>query len=857
MRITDPMETPKPNEESIPKQIDRYELHERIGSGGMGTIFKGIDTRLKRPVAIKVISERVKDPSIKQNIRERFLNEARAAGGLSHPNLVQIFDFNEKNGLAYIVMEFIEGETLDELIKSKGPLNNEELLRIGREVASALAFAHKRGIVHRDIKPSNIMIEAASGISKVLDFGIAKFVNEEEMKLTSTGMVLGSTHYLSPEHITGKNLDGRSDLFCLGTLLYEAATGIIPFRGENSSSILYKIVHQEPQDPTALRRNLHPGISRIILKALKKNQSERYQKGEDLEKDLTEVYRLVIGDSRVSGTVQAPVVATKSLFVRDSQLLTALQSQRKITQSQALQLRGTAVMDVLLHEGIVSEDEISKIVSEALSLPWIPRTRLKSLRLQESAFGLLPTDILEKHNMLPFYVDTAQKTVSVIIDGSSDFQKEAAIAELLENYQLKFYVGGRLSIQRLVASAKAGNHRPDEEFGPWDSKEGMGVDRHRVLVLDSRPHFQESMTRLFKGADNSLSVCNQFHEAFSKIQRDRFDLILAQRSLVGDELQFEQTIFKQNPETEIRLYDELPRELFAESISYRKFKEFFDRSIQNHMASRSEKSRLAATRLSLLGRKLGKEFTEGLKQLDEVYYATLLWALDVREGAGFEGLKGFDGIYHFRSIVESLQERYDGRGPRGLKGIQIPLATRVISALQLLEPFIDKKLTASDATELSNKYISYAGKQLDPRITASVCDFLRATNEKVNHGGRVVIVDSDSDYAQELSSKLRQMAHETTIYPDGLSALTGIKKDRPDLIISEVMLSQLDGFSLVARLRSDESLAAIPIIFLSESSAPEHSTKALQLGADDFLSKSQQSEFILTKLDKMLKRSRT
>ncbi len=851
------METPKPNEESIPKQIDRYELQERIGSGGMGTIFKGMDTRLKRPVAIKVISDRVKDPSVKQNIRERFLNEARAAGGLSHPNLVQIFDFIEKDGLAYIVMEFIEGETLDEFIKSKGPLNNEELLRIGREIASALSFAHKRGIVHRDIKPSNIMIEAASGISKVLDFGIAKFVNEEEMKLTSTGMVLGSTHYLSPEHITGKNLDGRSDLFCLGTLLYEAATGIIPFRGQNSSSILYKIVHQDPQDPATLRKNLHPGISRIILKALKKNQAERYQRGEELEKDLNEIYRLIIGESRVSGNVQAPAVAAKSLFVRDSQLLSALQSQRKITQSQALQLRGTAVMDVLLHENIVSEDEISKIVSETLSLPWIPRSRLKSLRLQETAFELLPIDLLEKHNMLPFYVDAAQKIISIIIDGSSDFQKESAVAELLENYQLKFYVGGRLSIQRLVASAKTGSSKHDEELGLWEPKEGLSLDRHRVLVLDSRPHFQESMTRLFKGADNSLVLCTQFHEAFAKIQRDRFDLVLAQRSLVGDELQFEQTIFRQNPETEIRLYDDLPQELFAESISYRKFKEFFDRSVQTYRAARPEKSSLSAMRLSLLGRKLAKEFTENLKQLDEVYYATLLWALDFRDRDGVEGLKSFDGIYHFRSIAESLQERYDGRGTRGMKGNQIPLASRVIVALQLLEPFIDKKLTASDVDELSNKYVSYSGKQLDPRIAASICDFLRSTSQRSANGGRVVIVDSDSGYAQELSSKLRQMAHETTIYPDGLSALTGIKKDRPDLIVSEVMLSQLDGFSLVARLRSDDTLKAIPIIFLSDSEAPEHSTKALQLGADDFLSKSQQSDFILTKLDKLLKRSRS
>jgi len=326
---------------------------------------------------------------------------------------------------------------------------------------------------------------------------------------------------------------------------------------------------------------------------------------------------------------------------------------------------------------------------------------------------------------------------------------------------------------------------------------------------------------------------------------------------VGDELQFEQIIFKQNPETEIRIYDELTAELFAESVSYRKFQDFFDRLIQEHQQKFSKVAQMSANRLAMLGRKIATELTQNPRHLDEVYYAITLWALDLHDQKGTAGLRQFDGVFHFRSIAEALQERYDGRGIRGLKGEQIPLAARVITAIQPIQPFMDQKMSSSSSLELQSKYRAFSGKQLDPRLAAGVSDILRSVSGESTSRGRVVIVDSDAEYAQELSSRLRQMSHETTIYPDGLSALSGIKRDRPDLIISEVMLSQLDGFSLVARLRSDDSLREIPIIFLSDSTAPEHSTKALQLGADDFLSKSQQNDFIMTKLEKLLKRSRS
>ncbi len=857
------MDSPKnTNEFDTLKNVDRYELKDRIGAGGMGTIFRGFDPKLKRGVAIKLISDRVKDPSVRATIRERFFNEARAAGSMSHPNLVQIYDFNEIEGLSYIVMELIEGETLDELLKSKGPLNNEELIRIAREISSGLGYAHKKGVVHRDVKPSNVILEAHSGLSKILDFGIAKFVDENEMKLTSTGMVLGSTHYLSPEHITGKGLDGRSDLFCLGTLLYEAATGVLPFRGQNSSTILYKIVHFDPQPPAELRAGIDPRFSAIIMRLLRKAPQERYQNADELEKDLQELQGSLRHEKRTSGSQVAPSQVTKPYFVRDSQLLSALQVAKRISATDAANLRGKNVVELLTKQEGLSEDELSKTISECLSLPWISRGRLRALRVQPEAFDTVDSNFIRKFNILPFFKDDAKKTLSFLIDGTKDFQKDEEFAELAGVWALQFYVGGRSSIQRLIDAQfdlKAGIRKTRTGLSETgDRTLEKNLDEQRILLVDPQATSQEALIKLFKGNETAVVICSHLEEAMAKLRREPFDFVWANIAQIGDELQFESAVLKQNPNCDIRYYEHLGQEIFQETVDYRRFREFFHRLTQKYLSAAPSTHRNSALSAAALSVKIAQGATQVSRQLDEVYFGVLFWKLDRHTAQGSKTLELFDGVYRLRYLYDCLGERIDGRGNMGLRDDQIPLGSRVIATLSIIETLkqdLDAPWTESEFAELKSKFAQYNGKQLDPRLTSAALEALRPEQVSAPKSGRIVIVDSDAQFAAQLAAQLKQLANETIVYPDGLAALAGIKKDHPDLVISEVLISKLDGFALCARLRSDESLKDIPIVFLSESGAPEHSTKALQLGAEDFLQKTLDSQFIIAKLERMLKRS--
>lgn len=856
------MERPKAQDSEIPKKLDRYELNDRIGAGGMGLIFKGVDTRLQRPVAIKIISDRVQDPSVRKTIRERFFNEARAAGGLSHSNLVQIYDCGEIDEVAYIVMEYIEGETLEELLKSKGPLNIEELLRIGREVASGLAFAHKKGIVHRDVKPSNIIIEANSGVSKILDFGIAKFINEEDMKLTSTGMVLGSTHYLSPEHIIGKNLDGRSDLFCLGTLLYEASTGTLPFRGANSSNILYKIVHFDPQPPHELRPELPQSISNLIMKCLKKSPAERFQKGEEVEKLINEIQNGILSErlSPSGATSSASSTGLKSHFVRDSQVLSALQTQKKLSTEEIAKLKGKPVVETILRDDLLPEDDLARLIAEVLGLPWIPRGRLKSLKIMEQAFQSLPVESMQKNSIIPFFRDNEKKTLSLIIDGSSDFQKDPEVADLASKIQLQFYVCGRPTIQRLIDQKirQAQGHTTDSfTFDTEEQLATSDVTQKRVLLVDNQPHHHESLIKLFKRNENALIIAADLTEAKLKLKRERFDFVWVYRALVGDELEFEMSLLKGNPQCEIRFYDSLAIELFQESVSYQRYREFYNRITHMFLSQIPSASKSQVLEFASLAAKIAKPQTENIRVLDEVYFSAVFWKLERLKPGSLKVLDIFDGVYRLRTVFDAIGERFDGRGPLGLKDTQIPLAARVLTAFipfDTLHPSLNSPWSDEQVNELIAKYQQYSGKQLDPVISSAILDQIRP----IRNSGKlmkVAIVDSDVSYSSQLAAQLKSISVDATVYNDGVAALAGIKKNRPDLIISEVMVSKLDGFALCARLRGDEMLKKIPLVFVSESNAPEHSTKAIQLGAEDFILKTSEPGFIMAKIEKMIKRA--
>jgi len=268
---------------AIPKATlvgGRYRVVDEIGRGGMGVVYRAEDTRLKRTVALKFLSpELTADPET----RERFIQEAQAASALDHPNICTIHEIDEtEDGRMFIAMACYEGQSLRERLK-RGRLTREEALATAVQVARGLVQAQEKGIIHRDIKPANIFI-ATHGTVKILDFGLAKLT--ADIRLTRTGTTLGTVAYMSPEQAEGKAVDGRTDVWSLGVTLYEMLTGGLPFGGEHEGSLLYSIVHKPPRPPRKADPGIAPEIERVILKALEKNPSDRYQTMTEFLSDL-------------------------------------------------------------------------------------------------------------------------------------------------------------------------------------------------------------------------------------------------------------------------------------------------------------------------------------------------------------------------------------------------------------------------------------------------------------------------------------------------------------------------------------------------------------------------------------------
>ena len=246
----------------------------------MGVVYKATDPNIGRLVALKTM--RLDVHGIEHDeMSRRFRQEARAAGTLNHPNIVTIYDAHEVDGLFYIAMEYIEGETLQAMMLERKALPTEKVIGYTKQICAGLDYAHGKGIIHRDIKPANIMITPHETV-KIMDFGIAK----TGAGLTSDGRVLGTPSYMSPEQVRGRPIDGRSDLFGLGVMLYEMVTGEKPFTGESITTIIYKIVNEQPIAPRDLDATVHPGLSAIILKSLAKAPEQRYQTGAELARDL-------------------------------------------------------------------------------------------------------------------------------------------------------------------------------------------------------------------------------------------------------------------------------------------------------------------------------------------------------------------------------------------------------------------------------------------------------------------------------------------------------------------------------------------------------------------------------------------
>src|SRR5437899_4552758 len=264
----------------LPEKIGRYEIAGELGRGAMGVVYKATDPMIGRQVALKTMRLDVHGVD-EEEILRRFKHEAKLAGVMNHSNIVTIYDAGEHEGVFYIAMEYIEGVTLQSILHEDRVVTAERILEISRQMCVGLDYAHERGVIHRDIKPANIMIHGKGGV-KIMDFGIAKSGGG----MTSAGQVLGTPAYMSPEQVRGKTLDGRSDLFSYGVCLYEMATGEKPFQGQNVTTIIYKIMTEEPIPPRELDVTIHPGISAVIVKALAKNPDHRHQSGADLLKEL-------------------------------------------------------------------------------------------------------------------------------------------------------------------------------------------------------------------------------------------------------------------------------------------------------------------------------------------------------------------------------------------------------------------------------------------------------------------------------------------------------------------------------------------------------------------------------------------
>ena len=259
---------------------NRYEVLRPIAQGGMAEVFVAHDRLLDRQVALKALfPEYAREPSFV----ERFRREAQSAAGLSHGNIVAIYDWGQEAGTYFIVMELVQGRSLRDLIRAEGPLDAHQAAEIAAEIASALGYAHRSGLVHRDVKPGNVLITSTGGV-KVTDFGIARAGTADG--LTQTGSVMGTATYFSPEQAQGHSVDGRSDVYSLGVVLYEMVTGIAPFTGDTPVAVAYKHVREEPVPPSRRNPDVPPDLEQVILTAMHKDAAGRYQTAEDLRADL-------------------------------------------------------------------------------------------------------------------------------------------------------------------------------------------------------------------------------------------------------------------------------------------------------------------------------------------------------------------------------------------------------------------------------------------------------------------------------------------------------------------------------------------------------------------------------------------
>jgi len=462
------------------ENIGKYKILGILGQGGMGIVYKAIDPDIERDVAIKAIRfENFPEGTQKDDLIARFIREGRAAGKLAHANIVTVYDVCRDQDLTYIVMQYIEGRSLQALIDSGKRLTFPEINAIMKPIADALCYAHQSGIVHRDIKPANILLDK-TGKPYLADFGVARM---DSSTMTRTGTTVGTLGYMSPEQVKGQNIDHRSDIFALGIILYELLTGKTPFPGENISTIVYKIVHEQPPRMTEINKDIPAGYDFVVGKALAKNPEDRYQScrqlivglesaGQILERTLsfeTGKDRPAAGEKKKALWVGIAAVAGL-LAIVGGRYLIAPKSAKNAEPPPLVKVAQTSQPALKTEPAGPSNEELALL-----------KEKFNSRRFEESL--KLAEDVLAKFPADPTALDTKAKTLRSILaarvapdlqSGTASYARGdyeaclAAMGKVLNTDRgnaeaLKFYNLADTSLSKNAILALIERHRVAEE----------------------------------------------------------------------------------------------------------------------------------------------------------------------------------------------------------------------------------------------------------------------------------------------------------------------------------------------------------------------------------------------------------
>jgi Protein kinase domain/PEGA domain len=383
--------TPQPAPARSGPRIGRYLITGRIGRGGMGMVYRGLDEALEREVAIKTL---VAEGSFDPESRRRFEVEAKAAATLQHPNIVTVHELGEDRGILFIAMEMLPGADLDGLLRSGESLPLAEKLDVVSQVCRGLDYAHERGIVHRDVKPSNVRL-LDDGTAKIMDFGIAKRGTGDH--ITKTGMMVGTVHYMSPEQVRGRALDGRTDVFAAGVILYELLAGERPFKGDDVTSILYKIVNEEPAAPDlATLGELAPRLGDVLRRALAKDASARFPGAAAFDDELRALHDLVVRAQAPPGPASAEALAAARRALREGHLEEAIARLRGLVAERPESIEARRALRAALRE---QKQKQEPAASPDGSYPELEatfqaaRTRGASAAGQATLDGVAPTEL--------------------------------------------------------------------------------------------------------------------------------------------------------------------------------------------------------------------------------------------------------------------------------------------------------------------------------------------------------------------------------------------------------------------------------------------------------------------------------